>query len=151
METTTDTQQLSALIERQWNILSALRVLALQQVDCLGAEEGEMLLSMIARKQPLIEELLLIQRQLGPYRGQDPEQRTWQDESARACCQAMQASCENLHQEIVRLESMALGELEMNRNAVAAQLQDCRDATLATSAYTADTVLSESSLDLTNS
>ncbi len=151
METTTDTQQLNALIERQCNILSALRVLALQQVECLGAEDGEMLLSMIARKQPLIEELLQIQTQLLPYRDQDPDQRTWQDDSTRECCKAMQARCEQLHQEIVRLESMALGELEMNRNAVAAQLQDCRDATLASSAYSADTVLSESSLDLTNS
>ena len=151
MPTTTDTQQLSALIERQWNILSALRVLAHQQVDCLGAEDGEMLLSMIARKQPLIEELLLIQSELTPFRDQDPEQRIWHDPASRERCQTMQESCEQLHQEIVRLESMALGELEMNRNAIAAQLQDCRDATLATSAYTADTVLTESSLDLTNS
>ncbi len=150
METTTDSQQLSALIDRQWNILSALRVLALQQLECLGADEGEMLLSMIARKQPLIEELLLIQTQLMPFRNQDPEQRAWRDEASRERCKAKQASCEQLHQEIVSLESMALGELEINRNAVAAQLQDCRDATLAASAYTADTVLAESSLDLTN-
>lgn len=150
MEPKTDTQQLSDLIERQLSILSALRLLAVQQADCLGADDGELLLSMIARKQPLIEELLQIQIELQPYRNEDPDQRVWSDSAARERCKAMVASCDQLHQEIVRLESQSLDELENNRNAVAAQLQDCRDASLATSAYTADTVLSQSSLDLTN-
>ena len=150
METQSDTELLSALIERQWNILSALRVLAVQQADCLGADDGELLLSMIARKQPLIEELLQIQSQLAVYRDEDPERRVWRDSQSRERCKAMVASCEQMHHEIVQLESHSLEELENNRNAIAAQLQDCRDASLASTAYTADTILSESSLDLTN-
>ncbi len=154
MQTKTDTQQhtlqLSLLIERQWNILSALKLLAVQQHDCLGSDDGELLLSMIARKQPLIEELLQVQLQLVPYRDEDPDQRVWCDSASRERCKAMVVSCEQLHQEVLRLESQSLSELETSRNAVAAQLQDCRDATLASSAYTADAILNESSFDLTN-
>jgi hypothetical protein len=148
---TTDTQHLSALIERQWSILSALRLLAVHQADCLGADHVELLLSMIARKQPLLDELLQIQTLLNPYRGQDPDLRIWSDAAERERCKAMLVSCDQLHQEIVRLESHALDELEVQRSAVAAQLQECRDATLASSAYTSETILAESSFDLTNS
>jgi hypothetical protein len=148
---TTDTQQLSALMERQLSVLSALKVLALQQTECLGADQVELLLSMIARKQPLIEEFLRIHSELKPFQDQDPDSRIWGNPSARTRCRELLESCHKLHQEIVRLESQALGELELNRNAIAAQLQDCRDATLASSAYLTDNILAESSLDLTNS
>ncbi len=148
---TTHTQQLSALMERQMTVLSALKLLAVQQTECLGTEHVELLLSLIARKQPLIEEFLLIHAELKQFRDQDPNNRIWSDATARTRCQDLLETCNKLHQEIVRLESQALGELELNRNAIAAQLQDCRDATLASSAYLTDTILAESSLDLTNS
>lgn len=148
---TTDTQQLSSLMERQWSVLSALKMLAVQQAECLGPDDIEQLLSLIARKQPLIEEFLQIQVLLKPFEAQDPEKRTWSAPQARERCRELLDSCNKLHQEIVQLESQALGELELNRNAVAAQLQDCRDATLAATAYLTDTILTESSLDLTNS
>jgi hypothetical protein len=148
---TTDTQQLSALMERQLNVLSALKMLAVQQAECLGADHVELLLSLIARKQPLIEEFLQIQTELKPFQDEDPDQRVWGDANDRTRCRELLEGCNRLHQEIVRLESHALGELELNRNAIAAQLQDCRDATVASSAYLTDSVLVESSLDLTNS
>lgn len=148
---TTNTQQLSALVERQLNVLSDLRMLAMQQAECLGADHVELLLSLIARKQPLIEEFLQIHAALKPFRDDDPEKRIWNNESERVRCREQLESCNRLHQEIVRLESHALGELELNRNAIAAQLQDCRDATVASSAYLTDSILAESTLDLTNS
>ena len=148
---TTDTQQLSVLMERQWNVLSALRMLAVQQAECLGPDQVELLLSLIARKQPLIEEFLQIHSLLKPFQDQDPDQRLWSDTPSRTRCRELLEGCGKLHQEIVRLESQTLGELELNRNAIAAQLQDCRDATLASSAYLTDTILAESCLDLTNS
>jgi hypothetical protein len=148
---TTDTQQLSALMERQLSALSALKMIAMQQAECLGADQVELLLSLIARKQPLIEEFLQVQAELKPFHDEDPEQRVWQNPNDRVRCQKLLESCNKLHQEIVRIESQALGELELNRNAIAAQLQDCRDATLASSAYLTDSILAEGSLDLTNS
>ncbi len=148
---TTDTQQLSALMERQLNVLSALKILAVQQAECLGADHVELLLSLIARKQPLIEEFLQIHAQLKPFQSDDPDKRVWTDNPSRQRCRELLDGCNKLHQEIMRLESHALGELEQNRNAIAAQLQDCRDATLASTAYLTDSILTESSLDLTNS
>ncbi len=148
---TTETQQLSSLMERQLHVLSALKMLAIQQAECLGADHVELLLSLIARKQPLIDEFLEIHADLKPFREQDPEQRVWVDDSARVRCAQLSESCNKLHHEIMRLETQAIGELELNRNAIAAQLQDCRDATNASTAYLTESVLAEGSLDLTNS
>ncbi len=148
---TTNTQQLSALMERQLNVLTALKTLAVQQVECLGADHVELLLSLIARKQPLIDEFLQIHADLRPFQDQDPDKRVWIESKARTRCRELLDGCNKLQQEIMRLESHALDELELNRNAIAAQLQDCRDASLASSAYLTDSILTESSFDLTNS
>lgn len=146
----TDTKKLAQLIQRQWTALSALRQLILQQSECLGADNVELLLSLLARKQPLLEELLQVQSELSVYRDQDAEQRQWSSAAERLACQALAAKCDEVHQEILRLENGALGELEIRRTAVAAQLQDCRDSTLANSAYSSEAFLESSSLDLTN-
>lgn len=148
---TNDTQQLSAVLERQLIVLSALKMLAVQQADCLGADHVELLLSLIARKQPLVEEFMQLHTMLKPFMDEDPETRVWSDAGARARCRELSENCNKLHQDIMRLESHALNELEINRNAIAAQLQDCRDGTVASSAYLTDSILAESSLDLTES
>ncbi len=130
MDPLAETEHLSELVERQLQILSSLKILATQQAECLGADDVELLLSLIARKQPLIEELLQIQMELTVFQGQDPEQRVWSDAAKRIRCKEMLASCEQIHQEIVCLESSALGELEAHRNAVAAtaaRLSRCND------------------------
>jgi hypothetical protein len=151
MNSNLNTEELSSLLERQLEILSALLMLAQQQVDYLGADNVELLLSMLARKQPLINELLELQANLQPFREQDPEQREWVSEHKRAHCQQLVAQCTQMHQELLRLEAMMLSELELHRNAVAAQLQDGRDATLAHTAYSAEALLDESTFDLTSS
>lgn len=146
-----ETSELRKCLERQLEILSALLLLAQQQADCLGADDVEVLLSMLARKQPLLAELLELQEKLRPYREQDPEQRVWTSTAQREHCQQLVANCTQVHQEILRLEASTLTVLEQHRNAIAAQLQDGRDATLAHTAYSATSLLDESSFDLTNS
>ncbi len=151
MDASLEPLKLSQLIERQLEILSALLVLAQQQSGCLGVDDVEVLLSMLARKQPLLAELLELQSQLRPYRDVAPEQRTWQSAAQRESCQQIAEACAHTHQEILRLETSTLSELEQHRNAIAAQLQDGRDATLASTAYSAESMLDECSFDLTNS
>jgi hypothetical protein len=146
-----DSGNLAKLIERQWNALTALHELAVEQQSCLGAEKAELLLSLIARKQPLVEELDQIRIALQPYREQDPELRQWPDGQSRKICQAMSTRCDELHQEVLRLENVALTQMELQRNAIAAQLQDCRDSTIATTAYATDSLLDDGGgLDLTS-
>ncbi len=39
MESLAETKRLSDLVERQWQILSSLKMLATQQAECLGADD----------------------------------------------------------------------------------------------------------------
>ena len=151
MESQLETQRLSELIERQFELMHALLLLAQQQSECLGTDDVEVLLSILARKQPLLEELLALQLDLKPFREQDPEQRIWSSLSSREHCQEKLLKCSQMYQQIVQIESTALSTLELHRNAIAAQLQDGRDATLANTAYSTEALLEESTLDLTNS
>ncbi len=151
MEEALETFELSKLMEQQFEILSALRMLAQQQSECLGVDDVEVLLSMLARKQPLLAELLELQAKLKPHREQAVAERRWQSTEQHEACQKLAASCSQMHQEILRMEAATLAELEQHRNAIAAQLQDGRDATLASTAYSAESLLDESSFDLTNS
>ncbi len=145
-----DTKSLAMLIQRQWIALSGLHQLVLEQQNCLGSDRIEMLLSLIARKQPLVEELQDISLRLQAYRDQSPEHRVWESPQERARCQAQAKQCEELHSEIVRLEAGALELMEQQRSAIASQLQDCRDSSFATTAYATQDLLSDGGLDLTN-
>ncbi len=145
-----DTKSLAMLIQRQWTALSGLHQLVLEQQNCLGTDRIETLLSLIARKQPLVDELQDVSAQLQAYRVQSPEQRTWDSQEDRARCQAQAKRCEELHREIVRLEAGALELMERQRSAISSQLQDCRDSSVATTAYATQDLLSDGGLDLTN-
>lgn len=151
MEPGFETQRISELFERQYELLAALHVLAQQQSECIGVDDVEVLLSLLARKQPLLEELLALQAELKIFREQDPDQRVWRSPSERQKCLETQCKCSQMHREIVQLESATLSAIESHRNAIAAQLQDGRDASLANTAYSTDSLLEESTFDLTNS
>ena len=62
---------------------SAPRELGLRQAALISAENMTELLRMFGSKQRLIEQLQLFERQLDPFREQDPERRTWHDRLSR--------------------------------------------------------------------
>ena len=72
-----DTDLLASFIGKKHDVLEQLRQLSRRQMDLIG--EGDMtgLLSVLNVKQNLLVALQAVERDLDPFRQQDPDQRTW--------------------------------------------------------------------------
>jgi hypothetical protein len=105
-------------------------------------------MQVLASKESLLAQLQLVERQLDPFRAQDPEQRSWASPAARKACQDDANRCAALLAEIVMIEKRAEAEMTRRRDATAAQLQATYSSREAQGAYFAPVAVSVSSLDL---
>ncbi len=144
------TDRLAELMLAKVETLEQLCELARQQASITQTGDATILLSFLARKQPLMDRLQDLQDCLAEYQLDDPEARVWRSDSHRSACRAASDRCQNLLSEIVLLEKQSLDEMSERRDAMAAQLQDSRDASHAASVYHSADALAESSLDLSN-
>lgn len=144
------TEHLRSLLEQRLQALEGLLQIALHQSTCLDNENAEQLLSIVARKQPLIDQLLQVQADIQPHLAIDSELRTWSDPNDRAYCQRLATTGNEAHQSLIQIESQLLEHMQANRDAIAAQLQNGRDASLAASAYADAQVNQSSVLDFTS-
>jgi hypothetical protein len=131
-------------------VLEQLCELAKQQTTITQSGDATILLSFLSRKQPLMDRLEEIQEGLAIYAEDDPAQRQWRSPELRQTCRAASQRCQQLLSEIVLLEKQSLDEMSVRRDALAAQLQDGQDGSLASQAYRSTDALSEGSLDLTS-
>lgn len=143
----TETQRLTELIEGKHHCLTQLRELGLRQAALISAENMTELLRMFGSKQRLIEQLQLFERQLDPFREQDPERRTWRSPSERARCAELVERSKALFEEIVDQERKNETDLKRRRDAVANKLQGLQSSREARNAYD-DPALQSSLLDL---
>lgn len=144
------TDKLSALMAAKVEVLEQLCELAKQQATITQSGDATILLSFLSRKQPLMDRLSDIQDDLSVYIADDPTERKWRSSELRVACSGDAQRCQQLLSEIVLLEKQSLDEMSLKRDALAAQLQDGQDGTLAAQAYHSSAVLSEGSLDLTS-
>lgn len=144
------TDQLAELMLAKVHTLEQLCELARQQSSITQNGDATILLSFLARKQPLMDRLQELQDSLAEYQGDDPETRVWQSNGHRSACRAASDRCQSLLSEIVLLEKQSLDEMSERRDALAAQLQDTREASQAANIYHSADALAESSLDLSN-
>jgi len=152
MRTDTEyTDNLFALMDAKVEVLDQLCDLAKQQANLTETGDPTLLLTFLARKQPLMDRLASIQDHLRIYTDDDPEQRVWRTESLRHDCRRSAQRCEQLLGAIVALEKQSLDDMSLRRDALAAHLQDGRDAVTAVEAYHSAELLSEGSFDLTSS
>ncbi len=105
---------------------------------------------MLAAKQHLLAQLQRLERNLDPFRSQDPESRRWRTPDDRRQCAAELASCETLLAEIVRQERQSESELTHRRDEASAQLQGVHSAQQAHRAYLAPAAPAPRALDLTS-
>ena len=132
-----DTDQLTDLVGKRLRCTSRLRDLALRQQKLI--REGEMggLLALLADKQRLFDALRRVDRQLDPYRDQDPEARLWRSvEDRQRCARALQC-CDQLLSEIRHLEKQSEQMLIRRRDELADTLQGAHVAAAAQDAYAA--------------
>ena len=144
------TEHLLECMRQRRNLLLAIRKLTEAQQASTGGSDASVTLGILARKESLIDELLILHQQLQPFHVDVPEQRVWSSPQRRVECQQLSDEGKALLTEILLIEQATIEQLSVKRDAVAAQLQNGTDSILASSAYTAGDLLGESSLDLSN-
>ena len=146
----TRTQQLAALISQKHECLCRLRDIGLRQYQLVEEEDVETLLRLLATKQRLIEGLQQIEKQLDPFRQDDPELRQWASPADRKACAEVASRCESLLEEIVSQERRSEAELKQRRDRVAKQLDSAQESSVARHAYTGQSHRVSSGFDITS-
>jgi hypothetical protein len=131
------TDLLAKLIRSKRECLVEVREIGRRQLELI--EEGSMtaLLDVLTAKQRVLQRLQQIERQLDPFRGQDPQQRRWRTEEDRRLCSEQLDQCERLLAEIISQEKCSEGALLRRRDEAASRLQNAQLASHAREAYTA--------------
>lgn len=116
------TAKLAVLIDARLAVLVQLLSLSRRQTSVINEEDLSALLTVLAGKQQLVNQLQLLDRQLAPYQQESPESRQWSSPAERTRCQQQAAKCEMALREILAAEQQAEGQMTRRRDAVAEQL-----------------------------
>ena len=135
--TTSDTDRLAALVESKFQVLSLLLRLAEQQLALIEAGEMGLLMKLLTAKQSLLSQLSELERQLDPFRGDDPDARIWRRPQDRAACQRQAELAAQKLAELMELEKKGESEMVRRRDGAAARLQGVHSAAEARHAYAA--------------
>ena len=130
-----DTDHLSDLICRKHRVLVQLRQLGRDQLALIEANDLTQLLKLLASKQRLLGELQSVERQLDPFRAQDPESRVWRSAEDRDRCARAAAECEAMREEIVQAERLSESRMTLRRDEAASRLQGLHQASQVRHAY----------------
>lgn len=130
-----ETDLLSELIRRKQECLSQLKVMGRRQVELVESGSMTELLDVLAAKQRLLSRLEQTERELDPFRGQDPEQRRWRTPQLRRACADKLADCQTLLREIMTQEKDSEQDLIRRRDEAAVRLQGAHRADEARDAY----------------
>src|SRR5436309_1026390 len=116
---TQSTEQLAALIEKKHEVLVQLRTVGVRQTDLVASGEVGALLKLLAAKQQLIARLQQLEHKLKPYYAGDPEKRIWRSPEERVRCAKQASECNDMLEEIVRIEKIGADKLNERKNEVA--------------------------------
>jgi hypothetical protein len=148
--TALETSLLAELIRRKRDCLVELRDLGPRQLALVREVNMTTLLDVLSVKQRLLGELQKLERQLDPFRGQDPDARRWPTPEARQQTARRLAECEALLTQIVRQDEQSEEELIRRRRQTAIQLQGVHAAQRARGAYLAPGCDAAGRLDLSS-
>ncbi len=150
IDDTLDTDVLMRRIGQKLAILQQVRDLSQRQSALIAAGDIQRLLSVLTAKQTLLNALQKVERELEPFRRQDPEARRWRSFAEREECRQLAARCEAVLGDIVRIEQQDEAELRQRRDTAAARLQETHYTAEATRAYLGAPAAVRASLDLTS-
>jgi len=129
------TEQLGGLIAAKLQLVEILCRLARQQLVLIESSDMTGLVKLLAAKQTVLAQLQIVERQLDPFRNEDPEQRAWPSAAQRAQCQSQAETCNKSLAELIELEKTAEAAMLHRRDATAAALAGVQTAAEARSAY----------------
>lgn len=145
---TSDTQKLLDLIGRKHDCLAQLHRLGGEQQGLVDTGDVGRLLSLLAIKQQTLQALSDVERELDPYRREDPRQRVWASEAERMHCAALAERSERMLREILEIEKRCEESLQRRRDETAEQLSVVQAAGAARGAYLNSGSLPVSTIDL---
>jgi hypothetical protein len=148
----TDTRRLLDLLAGKHACLLRLCEHGRKQQELIESGDITQLLGLLAVKQRTIDELHEHERNLDPYRNDDPTQRVWSSDAERIRCSSLADQSAQLLREILAGENRCEESLRRRRDEAAVQLSAVQSAGAARGAY-ADSVAApfhESTLDLTS-
>ena len=145
-----ETDLLAEMIDKKHDVLAALRELSRRQAEIISEGDFTKLLSVLAAKQKLLDELQAIERLLDPFREQDPDHRVWRSAADRERCRQAAQRCEALLREILVVEKRGEADLVYRRDQAAAKLHGVHVASEARTAYTNVSEPTFGKLDLTS-
>jgi hypothetical protein len=133
-----DTDTLSQLVTERHNCLRQLAELGSWQLEAVRGHDMNRLLTLLAAKQRLLVGLQSLERQLDPFRRQDPDERRWSSSEARQQCAQLAGESEMLLAQVVRQEIESEQEMHKHHDASAERLQAAHAAAMARGAYAAE-------------
>lgn len=143
------TEILSDRIEQKLALFEQLRDLGRRQLALIEAGDLTQLLKLLSAKQRLLAALQSLERQLDPFRGEDPEARAWLSPAHRQKCALNAAACEELLRSIVEQERQSEAQMRVRRDEAAARLDGAQSLAAAHRAYSAERFPAAARLDLT--
>ena len=150
MQTPINTDRLAELMGKKHDIMSQLHELVRQQVDHIREGDMSRLMTIFAAKQKLITQVQYVERQLDPFRDQDPERREWRESKDRQHVAKMAERCQVMLAEIKMIEKQGETELVRRRDEVDQRLRHATNASEARHAYIQSTGPRPTGLDLTS-
>jgi hypothetical protein len=148
--TSFETESLIDLVDRKRDCLTRLLALGRSQLELIDDDAMTSWVPLLAEKRQLLAELQRVERQLDPFRAQDPESRRWRSPADRQHCAGLIASCRALFAEIVAQEQHSNSQLHRRRNVVAVRLDAAQQARQARVAYAKLSAETTNRLDLSS-
>ncbi|MEQ1825916.1 MAG: hypothetical protein ABL921_08205 [Pirellula sp.] len=129
------TETLFELIESKLHLLNEMHCMSISQNDLVAQHDTPELMVLLSKKQDLMESLRVVQSRLAAFESQDPEKRVWANPSRRVACREMIKRSDALLQQLIVMENRSLDNMVIQREMVAAQLQQNFDASIVQHAY----------------
>jgi hypothetical protein len=138
-------------MDSKHDVLVRLHEVSRQQMSHIAeGRDIAHVLSLLAAKQTLLDELNTLERQLDPFRQQDPETRHWRTSGDRQRCAQVAGRCQSLMGEILENERRCEAEMQRRRDNTAEQLRAFSNAAEAQAAYAAPATLPAGHCDLSS-
>lgn len=129
------TDTLAKLVRQKRTVLEQLSAVAQRQAALIEANEMAQLIRLLSAKQQLVTALHEVEKQLAPFRNDDPDRRVWASTDARAACAADSQECTKLLEKVLQMEREQENQMVGRRDTIAAQLQKAQSAHQVASAY----------------
>ena len=142
----TETDRLTELVAAKLQVVELLLGLARRQLELAERAEMTAILKLLAAKQTVLDHLQRLERELDPYRGQNPDSRVWRSSDDRQRCQAQADRCGKLLGEAMALEKQGEAVLLQRRQAAAEALEDAQSAADAATAYAVPETVAHSTM-----